>query len=106
MNYAIVNIQGIQFKLFENKYFYVPRLSEKLGDKISLDKVFLFVREKEIFLGNPFLNNVTVEIEVLEHLKGKKIVIFKKKRRKGYKVKKGFRPYFTKIKVISFIKKI
>lgn len=105
MNYAIVNIQGKQFKLFEDKYFYVPKIIVKEGKNIILNEVLFFFEEKESYLGTPFLKNITVKVEVLQHLKGKKIIVFKKKRRKGYKVKKGVRPHFTKIKVISFIKK-
>ncbi|WP_185850373.1 50S ribosomal protein L21 [Blattabacterium cuenoti] len=105
MNYAIVNIQGKQFKLFEKKYSYVPKIIVEEGKKIILNKVLFFSSEKESYLGTPFLNNILIEVEILQHLKGKKIIVFKKKRRKGYKVKKGVRPHFTKIKVISFIKK-
>ncbi|WP_185869024.1 50S ribosomal protein L21 [Blattabacterium cuenoti] len=106
MNYAIVNIKGNQFKLIENKYVYVPHISVKSGNKIMLNQVVMFSKKGIPFLGNPFLENISVQIEVLQHIiKGKKIIIFKKKRRKGYKVKNGFRPIFSKIKVISFLEK-
>ncbi|WP_185850983.1 50S ribosomal protein L21 [Blattabacterium cuenoti] len=108
MIYAIVNIKGIQFKLIENKYVYVPRLSttsSKIGDKIFFDQVFFFYKNGSYKIGYPILKNIKVEVEILQHLKGDKIIIFKKKRRKGYKVKKGFRHFFTKIKVISFLDK-
>ena len=104
MTYAIVDILGKQFKLIENKYVYVPYFSyNKEGDKIFLKKVYLFFKKGIPLLGNPFLKKISVQIKILQHVKGKKIIIFKKKRRKGYKVKNGFRPLFSKIKVISFL---
>ncbi|BBA17510.1 50S ribosomal protein L21 [Blattabacterium cuenoti] len=103
MTYAIVNIKDKQFKIIENTYIYVPHISAKIGEKILLDQVFLFSKEGNLFLGNPFLEKIKVKIEILQHVKGKKIIIFKKKRRKGYKVKNGFRPLFSKIKIISFL---
>ncbi|WP_185849790.1 50S ribosomal protein L21 [Blattabacterium cuenoti] len=106
MIYAIVDIQGKQFKLIENKYVYVPRFSSmSLGEKMLLDRVIFFYKNGFPKIGTPLLENVKVEVEILQHLKGDKIIIFKKKRRKGYKVKNGFRPFFTKIKVISFLEK-
>ncbi|WP_185862131.1 50S ribosomal protein L21 [Blattabacterium cuenoti] len=105
MTYAIVNIQGFQFKLIENKYVYVPHFSRKLGEKILLNQVFLFSKKGVPLLGTPFLENIQVKIEILQHIKGNKIIIFKKKRRKGYQIKNGFRPFFSKIKVISFLEK-
>ncbi|WP_185857944.1 50S ribosomal protein L21 [Blattabacterium cuenoti] len=105
MIYAIVNIKDKQFKLVENKYIYVPHISAKIGDKILLNQVFLFYKEGKLLLGYPFLDRISIEIEILQHIKGKKIFIFKKKRRKGYKVKNGFRPLFSKIKIISFLEK-
>ncbi|WP_185872215.1 50S ribosomal protein L21 [Blattabacterium cuenoti] len=105
MTYAIVNIKGNQFKLFEKKYVYIPHISMKIGDKILLNKVFMFSKKGLHFFGNPFLENISVQVEILQHIKGKKIFIFKKKRRKGYKVKNGFRPIFSKIQVISFLEK-
>ncbi|WP_185860709.1 50S ribosomal protein L21 [Blattabacterium cuenoti] len=105
MIYAIVNIKDKQFKLIENKYIYVPHISENVGKKILLNQVFLFFKEGELLLGNPFLEKISVQIEILQHIKGKKIIILKKRRRKGYKVKNGFRPLFSKIKIISFLEK-
>jgi ribosomal protein L21 len=103
MIYAIVNIKDKQFKVTEDQYIYVPHISENVGKKILLNQVFLFCKEGTIMIGHPYLKKIIVKIEILEHIKGKKIFIFKKKRRKGYKVKNGFRPLFSKIKIISFL---
>ncbi|WP_341662510.1 50S ribosomal protein L21 [Blattabacterium cuenoti] len=105
MTYAIANIKDKQFKLIENQYIYVPHISENVGKIILLNQIFLFYKEGILFLGKPFLEEVSVKIEILQHVKGKKILILKKKRRKGYKVKNGFRPLFSKIKIISFLEK-
>ncbi|WP_185868501.1 50S ribosomal protein L21 [Blattabacterium cuenoti] len=105
-SYAIVNIKGIQYKLFEKQSIYLPHLFHEIGKKILLDKIYLFVDQGIVQIGNPYLKSIHVKIEILEHLKGKKMIIFKKKRRKGYKVKKGFRPLYSKIQVVSFLKKI
>jgi len=106
MIYAVVYFLGNQFKLIENQYVYVPSISStNLGEKIVLDKVLLFYKNGSSKIGTPFLENINVQVEILQHLKGNKIIIFKKKRRKGYQVKNGFRPFFTKIKVISFLEK-
>ncbi|WP_185851565.1 50S ribosomal protein L21 [Blattabacterium cuenoti] len=107
MIYAIVYFLGKQFKLIENQYVYVPSLSSSinLGEKIILNKVLFFYKNGFSKIGTPFLEDINVQVEILKHLKGNKIIIFKKKRRKGYQVKNGFRPFFTKIKVISFLEK-
>ncbi|AGW85812.1 50S ribosomal protein L21 [Blattabacterium sp. (Nauphoeta cinerea)] len=102
--YAIVNIKDKQFKIVENEYIYVPHIEANIGEKILLNQIFLFYKEGRLILGNPFIEKISVKIEILQHIKGKKIIIFKKKRRKGYKVKNGFRPLFSKIKIISFLK--
>ncbi|WP_185877363.1 50S ribosomal protein L21 [Blattabacterium cuenoti] len=106
MNYAIAKIKGKQFKLFEKKYIYVPFFYEKkLGEKLIFNQVLLFCKNGMIKIGTPFLKEIRIQVEIIEHKKGKKIIVFKKKRRKGYKKKNGFRPIFSKIKIISFLEK-
>lgn len=103
--YAIVEIKKSQFKVFENKYVYIPFLSsKKKGDVIFFNKIILFCENKDVKIGKPILKNIEIKAEILDHIKGNKILIFKKNRRKGYKVKRGFRPILSKIKIISFIK--
>ncbi|AER40857.1 MAG: 50S ribosomal protein L21 [Flavobacteriales bacterium] len=104
MTYAIVNILGHQFKLIENKYIYVPHIySMDKGENIWFNQVFFFYKNGLTKIGTPFLEDINVKAEIIHHLKGDKIIIFKKKRRKGYKVKNGFRPLLTKIKIIAFL---
>ncbi|WP_185882413.1 50S ribosomal protein L21 [Blattabacterium cuenoti] len=106
MIYAIANIRGIQFKFIENKYLYIPfNCDMVLGTKVVFDQVLFFYKNGLVQIGSPFLETIQIKVEILKHVKGNKIIIFKKKRRKGYKVKRGFKPKFTKLKVMNFVEK-
>ena len=95
--YAIVDIRGQQFKVEKNQQIFVHRLNEKEGAKIIFDKVFLFEDSGKISVGDPIVSGIKVSAEIIEHLKDEKVIVFKKKRRKGYKVKNGHRQQMTKI---------
>ena len=95
--YAIVDIAGKQFKVAENQYVYAPRMESEVGSSIHLDKVLLIDSEGTVAVGNPWLNGAKVSGKVLEHVKGDKVIVFKKKRRKGYAVKNGHRQQYTKV---------
>ena len=98
--YAIVEIKGQQFKAEEGKYLYVHYLGEeaKNGDEVVFDKVLLIDADGDVKIGAPAVEGAKVTCEVLENLvKGEKVIIFKKKRRKGYRRKNGHRQYFTKV---------
>jgi large subunit ribosomal protein L21 len=97
--YAIVEIAGQQFKVSKDSKVFVHRLEGKEGDKISFDKVLLADDNGNITLGAPAIDGATVEATVLQHLKGDKVIVFKKKRRKGYKKKNGHRQYLTQIQI-------
>ena len=99
--YAIVDIAGQQFKVEKDQKIFVHRLDAKAGSKISFDKVLLTDDKGKINIGKPILEGVSVSSKILEHLKGDKVTVFKKKRRKGYKVKNGHRQYLTKIEIDS-----
>ena len=99
--YAIVEIAGQQFKVEKDQTVYVHRLQDEEGSKISFDKVLLIENDGKIALGAPAIKGASVNVKVEEHLKGDKVIIFKKKRRKGYKLKKGHRQYLTKLTVES-----
>ena len=98
---AVVNIDGRQLKVEKNQEFYVNRLSGEKGDKITLNEVLIIEKDNKTTLGSPTINGANVTISILDHIKDKKIVVFKKKRRKGYKVKNGHRQMLTKIKIES-----
>jgi large subunit ribosomal protein L21 len=95
--YAIVEIAGQQFKVSKDLKVYVHRLTNEEGSKVSFDKVLLLDDNGTITLGAPAIEGASVEAKVLQHLKGDKVIVFKKKRRKGYKKRNGHRQYLTQI---------
>ena len=97
--YAIVEIAGQQFKVSKDLKVYVHRLADKEGDAISFAKVLLLDDNGTITLGAPAVEGASVEAKVLQHLKGDKVIVFKKKRRKGYKKRNGHRQYLTQIQI-------
>ena len=95
--YAIVEIAGQQFKVSKDQKVYVHRLASEEGTKVSFDKVLLLDENGTVTLGAPAVEGASVEAKVLQHLKGDKVIVFKKKRRKGYKKKNGQRQSLTQI---------
>ncbi len=95
--YAIVEIAGQQFKVSKDLKVYVHRLTNEEGSKVSFDKVLLLDDNGSITLGAPAIEGASVEAKVLSHLKGDKVIVFKKKRRKGFKKRNGHRQYLTQI---------
>jgi len=96
--YAIVEIAGQQFKVAKDQKVFVHRLEEKEGAKVSFDKVLL-LDDGKITIGAPVIENAVVTAKVLGHLKGDKVIVFKKKRRKGFKKKNGHRQYLSEIQI-------
>ena len=103
--FAVVDIAGQQFKVSSGEKIYVNRLDEKEGSSIKIDKVLLINDTKKTTLGKPHIDNAIVTAKVINHLKGEKVTVFKKKRRKGYKVKNGFRASLTEIEIIKISEK-
>ncbi len=99
--YAIVDVAGHQCKVIPDIAFRVPKLDADVGSKVSLDKVLLVSDGKKVAVGQPYLEGKTIEGEVLRHGRDKKIIVFKKKRRKKYRVTRGHRQHFTEILVKS-----
>ena len=99
--YAIVDIAGQQFKIEQDQKIFVHRLEAKEGSKVHFDKVLLTDNAGKIDVGVPILKGIQVTAKVLEHLQGDKVVVFKKKRRKGYKVKNGHRQLLTKLEILT-----
>ena len=95
--YAIVEISGKQFKVEKNKFIYTDKVEPRSGKKVEFDNV-LFISDKgKVKIGKPTIKGSKVTGEVLTQLKDDKVIVFKKKRRKGYKVKNGHRQQMTKI---------
>jgi large subunit ribosomal protein L21 len=97
--YAIVDIAGQQFKVEKESKIFVHRLSADEGASLSFEKVLLVDNDGVIKVGAPYVEGAVVKATVLVHLKGKKVIVFKKKRRKGYIKKNGHRQYLTQIKI-------
>ena len=95
--YAIVEIAGQQFKVEKDQQVYVHRLENKEGSKVEFDSVLLIDNDGKIKVGAPAISGAKVTAKVVSHLKGDKVVVFKKKRRKGYRVKNGHRQALTEI---------
>ena len=94
---AIVKILGKQFKVAKDTKLFVNRLDAKEGSKVSFDDVLLIDNGSKVIVGNPVVKDASVEAKVLKHLKDDKVIVFKKKRRKGYRVKNGHRQALTEI---------
>lgn len=97
--YVIVNIAGQQFKVEENQEIFVHRQNGNEGDKIKFDEVLLKSNDGKVEIGAPTVASASVSATILSHVKGEKVIVFKKKRRKNYRVKNGHRQSFTKIKI-------
>jgi large subunit ribosomal protein L21 len=97
--YAIVDIAGQQFKVEKERRIFVHRLKAEEGETITLDKVLLVDNEGSVKIGAPYVEGASVKATVLSHLKGDKVIVFKKKRRKGYAKKNGHRQYLTQIQI-------
>ena len=101
---AVVEILGQQFKVQKNQKLVVNRLDQKEGSKISFENVLLIDNDKEFSLGNPTIEGYFVEAKIIKHIRGDKIVVFKKKRRKGYRVKNGHKQQLSEILIESISK--
>ena len=103
---AIVEISGKQFKVEKDTKLFVNRLDAKEGDKVTFDNVLLLDNGSKVVVGKPTVKDATVEAKVLKHLKDDKVIVFKRKRRKGYKVKNGHRQALTEIIVEKVSEKV
>jgi large subunit ribosomal protein L21 len=103
--YAIVEIAGQQFKVEEGKKIFVHRLEEENGKKVEFDQVLLIEDNGKIVIGEPVIKDALVEGKILEQLRGDKVIVFKKKRKKGYRIKNGHRQYFTQVEIVSIKEK-
>jgi len=99
--YAIVEIAGQQIKVENGQELFVNRLAGSAGDSVKFDKVLLVNDGGAVRVGTPTVSGSAISGTIIDHLKGDKIIVFKKKRRKGYKVKNGHRQALTKIKIDS-----
>ena len=101
--YAIVEIAGQQFKVEKERKVYVHRLPLDEGADVTFEKVLLIDNDGVISIGAPVVEGAKVTATVLKHLKGDKVIVFKKKRRKGYKKKNGHRQFFSQIQITEIL---
>ncbi|AXG68471.1 50S ribosomal protein L21 [Kordia sp. SMS9] len=101
--YAIVEIAGQQFKVAKDQKVFVHRLATEEGKQVTFDNVLLLDDNGQVTIGAPAINGAAVEAKVLKHLKGDKVIVFKKKRRKGYRVKNGHRQSLTEIVIENIV---
>jgi large subunit ribosomal protein L21 len=99
--FAVVNIAGQQHKVGPSERLYVPRLASDLGSTVKFEHVLLVSDDAGVKIGHPFVNNIVVEAKVLGHVKDDTVIVFKKKRRKGYRVRRGHRQQFTEIEITN-----
>jgi len=99
--FAVVEISGQQFKVQKDQKLLVNKLDKKEGSKISFENVLLIDNGKEFSLGTPTIDGYSVEAKIIKHLRGEKVVVFKKKRRKGYRVKNGHKQHLSEILIES-----
>jgi len=99
--FAIVNIRGKQYKISENERLFIPKLKEEIGSKVSFDNVLMYSNDDKSYnIGAPKLD-MKVEATIIGHVKDDKVMVFKKKRRKGYKRTQGHRQQYTEIEINS-----
>jgi len=101
--YAIVEIAGQQFKVEKDQKVFVHRLQAEEGKKVAFDNVLLLADGDKVTVGAPAIDGAQVGAKVLKHLKGDKVIVFKKKRRKGYRVKNGHRQALTEIQIDNIV---
>lgn len=97
--YAIVEILGQQFKVEEGKEIFVHRMQGEAGDEVTFDKVYLIENGDDIRIGKPTVEGASVTAKIIENVRGDKVLVFKKKRRKSYQKMTGHRQDFTKISI-------
>lgn len=97
--YAVVDIAGKQFKVAQHDKLLVPTLKADKGAAVRFDKVLLLADGNEMRVGNPTVEGAAVKATVIDHVRGEKVIVFKKKRRKGYRVKRGHRQAYTQVQI-------
>lgn len=100
MSYAVVRTGGLQFRVAQGDTIRVPRMAAEVGATVEIPDVLALMADGELAVGRPRVEGATVTAEVVRHGRGRKVTIYKKKRRKGYQVKRGHRQGFTELRVV------
>ncbi len=99
--FAVVDIAGQQLKVSPAEKVFVPKIPNAVGSTLTFDRVLLLADEKSVRIGTPYVKDATVSAKVLSHRKDEKVMVFKKKKRKGYRVRRGHRQQYTEIEITS-----
>jgi large subunit ribosomal protein L21 len=97
--FAVVNIAEEQFKVSPSERVFVPRLQQEVGSTVKFDHVLLVSDDSGVKIGTPFVKSAAVEAKILGHVKDDTVIVFKKKRRKGYRVRRGHRQQYTEVEI-------
>ncbi len=97
--FAVVNIAEEQFKVSPSDRLFVPRLQQEVGTTVKFDKVLLLSDDTSVKIGAPFIKSAAVEAKILGHVKDDTVIVFKKKKRKGYRVRRGHRQQYTEVEI-------
>jgi len=101
--YAIVDIAGQQFRVQQGQKLFVHRLDAEQGSEVEFEKVLLLDNDGDVVVGVPTVDGAKVTAQVVSHLKGDKVIVFHKKRRKGYRKRNGHRQYLTELKINAVV---
>lgn len=97
--FAVVEIAGQQLRVSQAEQVYIPRLDAKEGKTVKFDRVILLSDEKKVTIGTPYVKDASVTAKILGHVKDDKVIVFRKKRRKGFRVRRGHRQQFTQVEI-------
>lgn len=99
--FAVVEIAGQQMKVSPTEKLFVPKMQDKIGSTVKFERVLLISDEKKVKVGDPVVKGVSVQAKILGHSKDDTVIVFKKKRRKGYRVRRGHRQQYTQVEITS-----
>ncbi len=101
--YAVIKTGGLQFRVEKDDVIKIPRLNKEAGDEVELNDVIMFSSDGQAVYGTPLVDGAKVMAEVVDEARGKKLIVFKMKRRKGYRRKNGHRQWYTEVRVKDII---
>ena len=99
--FAVLDLAGQQVKVSPSERIYVPRLSEKIGDTVTFKNIVLLSNDKNVKIETPFVKGAQVQATILAHVKDDKVIVFKKKKRKGYRLRRGHRQQYSEVEITS-----
>ena len=99
--FAVLDVAGMQLKVNPGERVFVPKLNATVGSTVKFDRVLLKADEKSVQIGNPYIENTSVSAKVIGIVKDEKVIVFKKKKRKGYRVRKGHRQQYTEVEITN-----